>query len=88
MLSTSCWAAGCSSGHTISAPRRNIRLGITSGNLDFAYRRAQNSDYACDLTRSRCHQEPIVIGVRRILDKNGEMDLTIFAAASDLRLSA
>jgi hypothetical protein len=26
MLSTSCWAAGCSPGHTISAPRRNIRL--------------------------------------------------------------
>jgi hypothetical protein len=62
MLSTSCWAAGCSSGHTINAPRRNIRLGMTSGNLDFACRRAQNSDYACDLTRSRCHQEPIVIG--------------------------
>jgi hypothetical protein len=64
MLSASCWAAGCSSGHTIGAPRRNIRLGITSGNLDFAYRRAQNRDYACDLTRSHCHQEPIVIGAR------------------------
>jgi len=32
---------------------------------------AQNSDYACDPTRSRCHQEPIVIGVRiaRVRDR-------------------
>jgi hypothetical protein len=33
------------------------------GKLGFACRRAQNSDYACDLTRSRCHQEPFRFGV-------------------------
>jgi hypothetical protein len=62
MLSTSCRAAGCGSGHTISVPRRNIRLGITSENLDFVA-----SAFAAELLAP-------ADGIRRILDELGSSD--------------
>jgi hypothetical protein len=61
ILPTSCWAVGCSR-DTPSARPGKYPPRYHFGNLDSVCRRAQNSDYACDPTRNRCQQKPLVIG--------------------------
>jgi hypothetical protein len=52
--------------------------------------RATDSRTATTASEDRVGRETVdsASGVRRVLDKNGEVDPTIFSAASDMQLSA